>query len=96
MVKIPSINAPRTDVSLLQQTTVNMLKVLLTIEKTFMRLKNQEHDNKVCASYKAQTAQHAFSCFCFHFYKFCNLQPKIQKKFSAFILLIFNFHLDTF
>ncbi|KAH9795657.1 protein NAP1 [Citrus sinensis] len=47
MVKIPSINAPRTDVSLLQQTTVNMLKVLLTIEKTFMRLKNQEHDNKV-------------------------------------------------
>lgn len=65
-----------------RQATVNMLKVLLTIEKTFMRLKNQEHDNKVCASYKAQTAQHAFSCFCFHFINFATSNQKYKKVFS--------------
>lgn len=82
MVKIPSINAPRTDVSLLQQTTVNMLKVLLTIEKTFMRLKNQEHDNKYVHLIKPKLLSMLFLVFVFTFINFATSNQKYKKVFS--------------
>lgn len=84
MVKIPSINAPRTDVSLLRQTMVNMLKVLLTIEKTFMRLKNQEHDrqNKYVHLIKPKLLSMLFLVFVFTFINFATSNQKYKKVFS--------------